>query len=52
MIASRNGLGLAARPICSCAFCVYNDPTRAASFLEPFVNHVHSYGLGTAGEIS
>jgi glycogen debranching enzyme len=30
---------------------VYNDPTRAASFLEPFANHVRSYGLGTAGEI-
>jgi glycogen debranching enzyme len=30
---------------------VYNDPVRAVSFLEPFANHVRSYGLGTAGEI-
>ena len=30
---------------------VYNDPVRAASFLEPFANHLRSYGLGTAGEI-
>jgi len=29
----------------------YGDPLRAASFLEPFANHVTSYGLGTAGEI-
>jgi len=30
---------------------VYNDPVRAASFLEPFANHMRCYGLGTAGEI-
>src|SRR5215469_13352867 len=30
---------------------VYNDPIRAASFLEPFANHIRAYGLGTSGEI-
>jgi len=30
---------------------VYKDPIRAASFLEPFANHIRSYGLGTSGEI-
>jgi len=30
---------------------VYNDPIRAASFLEPFANHLRHYGLGSAGEI-
>lgn len=30
---------------------VYNDPARAASFLEPFADDLRSYGLGTAGEI-
>ena len=29
----------------------YGDRLRAASFLERFANHVHSYGLGSAGEI-
>lgn len=29
----------------------YCDPVRAVSFLEPFANHLHGYGLGTAGEI-
>jgi predicted glycogen debranching enzyme len=29
----------------------YGDPLRAASFLERFANHVHSYGLGSAGEL-
>lgn len=29
----------------------YNDPVRAASFLEPFANHVRSSGLGTVSEI-
>ena len=27
-------------------FRAYNNPTRAASFFEPFANHVHSYGPG------
>jgi glycogen debranching enzyme len=30
---------------------VYKDPIRTASFLEPFANHIRSYGLGTSGEI-
>lgn len=30
---------------------IYRDPIRAASFLEPFANHLCGYGLGTAGEI-
>ncbi len=30
---------------------VYDDPIRAASFLEPFAYQVGSYGLGSAGEI-
>lgn len=30
---------------------VYDDPIRAASFLEPFANHMRYYGLGSAGEI-
>jgi len=29
----------------------YGDPTRAGAFLEPFANHIASYGLGSAGEI-
>jgi predicted glycogen debranching enzyme len=30
---------------------VYGDPVRAASFLEPFADHLRGYGMGSAGEI-
>jgi predicted glycogen debranching enzyme len=30
---------------------VYNRPAEAASFFEPFADHLNSYGLGTAAEI-
>ena len=30
---------------------VYNDPARAASFLEPMTSHLKVHGLGTASEI-
>ncbi len=30
---------------------VYNDPARAASFLEPMASHLNVHGLGTASEI-
>ncbi len=30
---------------------VFEDPARAASFLEPLANHLRAYGLGTLGEI-
>jgi predicted glycogen debranching enzyme len=30
---------------------VYGDPVRAASFLEPVARQIHTYGLGSIGEI-
>ena len=30
---------------------VFGDPAKAASFLEPIVNHINTHGLGTASEI-
>jgi len=38
-------------PFALAHFRVYNDPAAARRFLEPLAQQIHSYGLGTLGEI-